>query len=240
MIALIKRDPHNKTNKIMSGSTHRKKSTLVDYSKVSDHPVQDARFAKKQSPAATTTTTTTALAVAPSAQMDAVMRLMTGREERTIAEKLADSNRPTWEQYKKDNHDKLNLDGLDQKQMDEYRQQLDAERDKRMAGGTVDKKKKKGKKSKKRKKRTRDEESSEGSSVYESSSESSDERRRRRKHKKQHKHKKDRRHASDDEENDEDRKKKRKHSKSKNKEGDDESDGDHYRLSNFFAERSDD
>eukprot|EP00543_Licmophora_paradoxa_P014944 CAMPEP_0202467284 /NCGR_PEP_ID=MMETSP1360-20130828/71476_1 /ASSEMBLY_ACC=CAM_ASM_000848 /TAXON_ID=515479 /ORGANISM="Licmophora paradoxa, Strain CCMP2313" /LENGTH=42 /DNA_ID= /DNA_START= /DNA_END= /DNA_ORIENTATION= len=30
-----------------------------------------------------------------SSQMEAVMRVMTGKEERTIAEKLADSNRPT-------------------------------------------------------------------------------------------------------------------------------------------------
>jgi hypothetical protein len=54
-----------------------------------------------------------------SSQMEAVVRLISGREERTIAEKLADSNRPTWEQYKKDNQDKLNLDGLDQKKMEE-------------------------------------------------------------------------------------------------------------------------
>ena len=38
---------------------------------------------------------------------------MTGQEERTIAQKLADSNRPTWEQYKKDNEDKLNLEKTD-------------------------------------------------------------------------------------------------------------------------------
>ena len=37
----------------------------------------------------------------PSSQMDAVMRIMTGQGERTVAQKLADSNRPTWEQYKK-------------------------------------------------------------------------------------------------------------------------------------------
>jgi hypothetical protein len=53
--------------------------------------------------------------------MTAVMRLMAGMEERTISEKLADSNRPTWEQYKKDNEDKLNLAGVDQKKMDAYR-----------------------------------------------------------------------------------------------------------------------
>ena len=40
-----------------------------------------------------------------SSQMQAVVRLLSGQEERTIAQKLADSNRPTWEQYKKDNED---------------------------------------------------------------------------------------------------------------------------------------
>lgn len=64
-----------------------------------------------------------------SAQMDAVMRLMTGQESRTIADKISDSNRPTWDQYKKDNEDKLNITGLDQKKMEEYRLQLDKERE---------------------------------------------------------------------------------------------------------------
>ena len=71
----------------------------------------------------------------PSAQMTAVMRVMAGMQERTIAEKLADSNRPTWEQYKKDNEDKLNLSGADQKKMEEYRKELDAQRDKILSRG---------------------------------------------------------------------------------------------------------
>jgi hypothetical protein len=51
-----------------------------------------------------------------SSQMQAVVRLMTGQAEREpFRKKLADSNRPTWEQYKKDNHDKLNLEGVDQR-----------------------------------------------------------------------------------------------------------------------------
>merc|ERR1719506_29726 len=61
---------------------------------------------------------------------------MTGQQERTIAQKLADSNRPTWEQYKKDNHDQLNLEGVDVKKMAAYRAQLDKDRDKRLARGT--------------------------------------------------------------------------------------------------------
>ena len=71
-----------------------------------------------------------------SAQMDAVMRLMTGQESRTIADKISDSNRPTWDQYKETNADKLNLSGLDQKKMEEYRKQLDEEREMRLKGGT--------------------------------------------------------------------------------------------------------
>eukprot|EP00536_Pseudo-nitzschia_multiseries_P003574 jgi/Psemu1/284494/fgenesh1_pg.56_\ len=66
---------------------------------------------------------------AMSSQMQAVMRVMTGQGERTIAEKLADSNRPTWEQYKKDNQDKLNIEGIDHKKMEEYRKQLDRDRE---------------------------------------------------------------------------------------------------------------
>lgn len=236
----------------MSGSAAadhaRRKSSLVDYSKVADRP--DARVTKI--PANVVATAAPAQkqqqqAPVVSAQMDAVMRLMTGREERTIAEKLADSNRPTWEQYKKDNSDKLNLDGLDQKQMEEYRQQLDAERDRRMAGLTADKKPKKKRKSKKKKhkRRRRDDDSGISSDSDESSteSESSEERRRRRKHKKKHKHGKKKRHHSDTDESEEDRKKKKKSKKQANKkekDGGDESDGDHYRLSNFFAEGSDD
>ena len=42
-----------------------------------------------------------------SSQMEAVHRLMAGKEERSIAEKFADPNRPTWDQYKQENKDKL-------------------------------------------------------------------------------------------------------------------------------------
>jgi sulfur transfer protein SufE len=49
-------------------------------------------------------------------QMQAVMRLMTGKE-RTIAEKIADCNRPTWKQYKEDNQDKFEFAGVDQRKM---------------------------------------------------------------------------------------------------------------------------
>jgi hypothetical protein len=70
-------------------------------------------------------------AAAPqSATMDAFMRMLTGKEERTIADRISDPNRPTWEQYKKDNADKLDLNDKGEKEMREYRRKLDAEREK--------------------------------------------------------------------------------------------------------------
>jgi hypothetical protein len=129
----------------------------------------------------------------PSAQMEAVMRVLTGQEERTLAQKLADPNRPTWEQYKKDNVDKLNLEGVDAKKMEEYRQQLDAERDKILARGTNHKPVKSAKDKKKKKKRKRhhssDSSSDDVSEDDDESSERSD--RKKKKHKKRKKkHKK--------------------------------------------------
>ena len=176
-------------------SAPQKKKSLVDYSKVADRPhdpLAKGGAAKKPHQQ-------------PSAQMEAVMRIMTGKEERSIAEKLADSNRPTWEQYKKDNQDKLNLDSLDQKQMEEYRSQLDADREERMSGAK-----------KKKKRRRRDDDSSDSSS-YNSSED------RKRKHKKKHKKK---------------RHKKKKDKRRKKDDDDGDSDGSHYRLSNFFAQES--
>ena len=164
-----------------------------------------------------------------SSQMQAVVRLLAGQEERTIAQKLADSNRPTWEQYKKDNEDKLNLEGLDQKKMDEYRKQLDAEREKLLARG-------KNRTKKKKKKRSRDD-------YDDDSSDSDSYRRKHKKHKKKrkkkHKHRRDEDSSSlsTDSESSKDRRhsrrKKKKKSKSRKNDGDD-SDGSHYRLSKFF------
>lgn len=70
------------------------------------------------------------VAAPQSATMDAFMRMMTGKEERTIADRISDPNRPTWEQYKKDNADKLDLNDKGEKEMREYRRKLDAEREK--------------------------------------------------------------------------------------------------------------
>jgi hypothetical protein len=171
-------------------SINPRKSTLVDYSKVLSRP--DAQQSTATSAVAAPAP---AAPVARSAQMDAVIRLMTGREERTIAEKLADSNRPTWEQYKKDNHEKLNLDTLDQKQMDEYRKQLDEERDRRMAGlptrddNKKDKQTKRKHKKKNKRKHESDSSSDESDVSSKATSSSNDESRKRSsKHKKRHKH----------------------------------------------------
>mmetsp|Transcript_18268 Transcript_18268/g.21084 ORF Transcript_18268/g.21084 Transcript_18268/m.21084 type:complete len:183 (+) Transcript_18268:209-757(+) len=165
-----------------------------------------------------------------SSQMEAVMRVMMGKEERTIADKLADPNRPTWEQYKKDNEDKLNLSGVDHKKMEEYRRELDEERDRILSRGSNHRKKKKSKKKKKKRKYDSDSDSDDSHSNEE-------DRRRARKHKKSKKRKKKRRQKSSssdessrssDEEDRQRKKKKRK--KGKNK--DDEK--DRYRLSSFF------
>ena len=194
-----------------------------------------------------------------SSQMQAVMRVLTGQEERTLAQKLADPNRPTWEQYKKDNEDKLNLEGVDQKKMEEYRQQLDAERDKFLARGTNYKGSgEKKKKSKKRKRRHHHKDRDSGDSSESDSDDSSDDDKRRKKHKKRKKkHKKRDRHrdvgsnsddggkggdhasSADGSDDSGDRKRKPKSSKQhkkKKKRADsgDESEGSHYRLSKFF------
>ena len=214
----------------MSDPPQQRKS-LVDYSKVVDRPAQDARFAaqsqqrhKGPDPP-------------PSAQMDAVIRLMTGREERTIAEKLADANRPTWEQYKKDNHDKLNLDEANDEEMELYRRKLDEQRDRLLArkSGSSSKPKKK---KKKKKRRRRDESSDESSS--DDSSESEDEgdnKRHKKKHKRKHKKRKHKHRdsSSSSESDDSSRKRRKKHDK-RPKDPSKESDDNHYKLSQFFSE----
>lgn len=176
-----------------------------------------------------------------SSQMEAVVRLMTGKEERTIAEKLADANRPTWEQYKKDNHDKLNLSGADQQKMEEYRKELDEQREKMLAArGNANQANNKTKKKKKKR------------SKYESSdsdsSDSSEEERRRKKHKRNKKRKKKHNRRRDEESDSESsissdeerRRKKKKRKKSKKKEDvDGEPEDDRYKLSSFFTKSDD-
>jgi hypothetical protein len=226
----------------------------VNYSKVADRHVDDDRYEKHR-----LASTEAAAAPTPvdaskndgqakvSAQMAAVMRLMAGKEERTIAEKLADSNRPTWEQYKKDNEDKLNIEGLDKRKMEEYRKQLDEQREKLLTRGTNHRKddEKKSKKKKKKRHRRHDDSYSDDSSSSESLG-SDKKSRKRKKHRKRSDRKKNSRHDDDsDSSGSRDDKKRSKHHKKKRdkkrKRSDDGSgSGDSYRLSSFFNKGSDD
>jgi outer membrane biosynthesis protein TonB len=70
-----------------------------------------------------------------SATFDAFMRMATGQEGRTIADKIGDSNRPTWDEYKKKNEDLLDMDGAALKKMAAYRKQLDEEREANLSRG---------------------------------------------------------------------------------------------------------
>lgn len=244
----------------------------VDYSKVADRHVDDERFEKhKQGVAAVGASSASAVVdnqPKVSSQMAAVMRLMAGMEERTIAQKLADSNRPTWEQYKKDNEDKLDLVGADMKKMETYRKELDEQREKLLTRGTNHKSNddggKEGDKKSKKKKNSRKKHSRRHDDSYSSESDSSDDYdsnddsrrdRKRKKHRKsskssKHDHKKSSRRtdSSDSYDSDkDDRKKSSKHKrekkKKKKKSGDGDSDSvgdDKYRLSSFFANGSDD
>ncbi|KAL7445129.1 hypothetical protein ACHAXM_011857 [Skeletonema potamos] len=178
-----------------------------------------------------------------SAQMAAVMRVMAGQGERTIAEKLADANRPTWEQYKKDNEDKLNISGLDQKKMEEYRKKLDAERDKRLNRGLNHKE---DKKSSKRKKKKRHRSSDSDSSDYSSDDDGRRSHKRKKHRKKSSKHDRKKHSRSDSYDSDDDerkkssKQKKRKEKKRKRTSEDGSSSGDSYRLSSFFNKGSGD
>jgi len=107
----------------------------VDYSKVLDRQVGDKRFEREKPGAASTSSSSAAKPGASSSTYDAFQRLAAGIDGRTLAEKIADPNRPTWEQYKQDNEDKLNMVGGDVKKMAEYRQQLDREREERLRLG---------------------------------------------------------------------------------------------------------
>ena len=97
----------------------------VNYSAVSDKPHEDKRYLReKQTPVVSST--------AVSSTFSAFQRMAAGLEGRKIADKIADPNRPTWEQYKRENEDKLDLVGADVRKMVEYRAELDKERDRKL------------------------------------------------------------------------------------------------------------
>ncbi|KAG7392686.1 hypothetical protein PHYPSEUDO_015075 [Phytophthora pseudosyringae] len=178
-----------------------------------------------------------AVAAPQSATMDAFMRMVTGKEERTIADRISDPNRPTWEQYKKENADRLDLSGNGEKEMKQYRKKLDAAREKRLAGVSGSKKRKK-----KHKKRSR-------SSSSDDSSSDDERRRSRHKSRKKKKSHKRRRKASDSDDSDADSgddrsrrhrrpKKSKKSSSSRRKDRD--ASPSPVRLSSFLQQSSDD
>ncbi|CAK4084471.1 unnamed protein product [Aphanomyces euteiches] len=151
-----------------------KRSSGVDYAQVKDRVIDDERFERQRALRSGQVEPVLPKENGKSATMDAFVRMVTGQEEKlTMAEKLAGpSNRPTWEEFKKESSGKLELSAAQQEQaMLEYRRQLDIEREKVL--------KKRNKKEKKLKKHRS------------SSSDDSDDDDSRRKHKKKHKkHKK--------------------------------------------------
>lgn len=105
----------------------------VDYSSLTDKQTGDKRYERERA----AFTEPQAGGQAPvSATFDAFQRMAAGLEGRSIADKINDSNRPTWEQYKKDNEDKLNLVGNEVKKMADYRAELDKERDRKLSMGS--------------------------------------------------------------------------------------------------------
>jgi hypothetical protein len=144
------------------------KFSSVKYDVVADKQLQDKRYEREQASYSESNSRPATV----SSTFDAFQRMAAGLDSRTISQKLADPNRPTWEQYKKVNEDKLDLVNTDVRQMAEYRAQLDRERDKLLkqrrsesvpilsdsensdeeSTGSEKKKKKKNKKRKKEKK----------------------------------------------------------------------------------------
>ena len=100
----------------------------VDYSAVSSTVKVDKRFQRNVAQS-----TIKPKENQSSSTMDALTRMAAGVDGRTLAQKMADPNRPTWEQYKKDNEDKLDNSNKEAKQMEAYRKELDAERDRKLA-----------------------------------------------------------------------------------------------------------
>jgi len=105
----------------------------VDLTKVQSAPVGDRRYEREK---ANRDGLTSGKKAAPSSTVDAMMRMAAGLDGRTLGDKINDPNRPSWEQYKKDNEDKLDMQGAEQKKQLAYRAQLDADRDQRLLLGS--------------------------------------------------------------------------------------------------------
>jgi hypothetical protein len=114
-----------------SSAEPRSSGSGVNYNIVSDRVLQGSRF-EREKEFKLKEKASGPVGSKPgvvSATFDAFRRLAAGVEGRTVADKISDSTRPTWEQYKKDNEDKLDMTGGDQKKMIQYRKELDANRD---------------------------------------------------------------------------------------------------------------
>lgn len=179
----------------------------VNYNVVSDRRIEDKRFerervAKLNQPNTNNNT------------IDVLVRLATGGESKKIADKIADPNRPSWEQYKKEKEIQLGLCDVEEQEMAAYRAELDREREKRLQNGIN---------------RTKRPASSDSSDSSDSDSQDKKHKKDKKKSKKS-KHKKDKKDKkrSSREEDDSDR-----HSSKKNK-----SSSGSYKLSDFM--RADD
>lgn len=132
-----------KSRKEKDKESREKKVSRVNYDAVVDRQVGDKRFERERAHKIKTQEQGVAALKEPQAAVsstfDAFQRMAAGLDGRTIQDKLADPNRPTWEQYKKDNEDKLDLVGDEMKKMVQYRAKLDLERDRRLQGGQVKK-----------------------------------------------------------------------------------------------------
>ena len=90
----------------------------VNYAQVADRHLDDQRFEREKAFADKMNKDIAEGKMADeestgqSATFDAFMRMQTGQAERTITDKINDKNRPTWDQYKKDNEDKLDLKAM--------------------------------------------------------------------------------------------------------------------------------
>jgi len=116
-----------------------KKTSTVNYNAISDRQVGDKRFERERAYKLSDQEAGIAglkNTPAVSSTFDAFQRMAAGLERRSIQDNISDPNRPTWEQYKKDNEDKLDLVSNDVRKMVEYRAQLDKERDQRLQRGT--------------------------------------------------------------------------------------------------------
>jgi hypothetical protein len=121
------------SNKRRKDGDDEKRRSLVNYGEISDRQVGDRRFEREKAYKQTEQANS---GPAVSSTFDAFTRMAAGVEGRSLADKIADPNRPTWEQYKKDNEEKLDLVGNDVRKMVEYRAQLDKEREERLGRGT--------------------------------------------------------------------------------------------------------